>query len=163
MTAFKLASVGFAFIFILLKTEFVHGQNSIQDYLSAHNKARAVVGVGPLRWNDALAAYAQKYANQRKGDCKLVHSSGPYGENLFGGSGKAWTAIEAVNLWVSEKPYYNYNTNKCAAGKACGHYTQVVWRNTQYVGCARVVCASGGIFITCNYNPPGNYVGQKPY
>ncbi|KAL5224662.1 hypothetical protein ABZP36_011301 [Zizania latifolia] len=43
------------------------------------------------RWNATLAKYAQKYAEERKGDCKLEHSTGPYGENLMFGEGKNWT------------------------------------------------------------------------
>ncbi|URD89142.1 hypothetical protein MUK42_32887 [Musa troglodytarum] len=59
-------------------------QNSAQDFVDAHNSARAAVGVGPVSWDDNVAAYAQNYANQRIGDCQLVHSRGSYGENLFG-------------------------------------------------------------------------------
>ncbi|KAK6240533.1 hypothetical protein SCA6_005922 [Theobroma cacao] len=136
-------------------------QNSPQDYLNAHNSARARVNVGPMRWDDRVAAYATNYANQRKGDCRLVHSGGPYGENL------AWSSADllgtaAVNLWVAERPNYDYNSNSCVGGE-CRHNTQVVWRNSVRLGCAKVRCISGGTFITCNYDPPGNYVNQRPY
>ncbi|KAI3435045.1 SCP domain-containing protein [Psidium guajava] len=73
------------------------------------------------------------------------------------------TGTRAVNMWVGEKPYYSYNSNSCAPGKVCGHYTQVVWRNSVRLGCAKARCATGGTLITCNYDPPGNVVGQKPY
>jgi pathogenesis-related protein 1 len=69
-----------------------------------------------------------------------------------------------VGSWVSEKQYYDHDTNSCADGQVCGHYTQVVWRDSTSIGCARVVCDNNaGVFITCNYNPPGNVVGQSPY
>ncbi|RVX10309.1 Basic form of pathogenesis-related protein 1 [Vitis vinifera] len=74
-------------------------QNSQQDYLNAHNTARAQVGVGSMTWNNTVASYAQNYANQRIGDCNLVHSNGPYGENIAWGSGSL-TGTDAVNLWV---------------------------------------------------------------
>lgn len=51
-----------------------------QQVLDAHNKARAEDGVGPLKWNDTLAAYAATYASQRVGDCECTHSNGPYGQ-----------------------------------------------------------------------------------
>jgi pathogenesis-related protein 1 len=70
---------------------------------------------------------------------------------------------EAVKLWVDEKPYYDYNSNSCVNGEMCGHYTQVVWRKSLRIGCAKVKCDNGGTFITCNYDPPGNYVGERPY
>ncbi|KAF3434509.1 hypothetical protein FNV43_RR21594 [Rhamnella rubrinervis] len=146
----------------LAQLQFSHGQNAAQDYVDAHNSARAAVSVGSLRWCDTVADYAQNYANQRKGDCRLVHSSGPYGENLAWSSGDI-SGTAAVNMWVGEKAYYNYNSNSCASGQQCGHYTQVVWRNTVCVGCAKVRCNNGGTFIICNYDPPGNYNGQRPY
>ncbi|XVE94079.1 hypothetical protein REPUB_Repub01dG0249800 [Reevesia pubescens] len=139
-----------------------HAQDSPQDYLNAHNAARAAVGVGPMTWDNTVAAYAQNYANQRIGDCNLVHSGGPYGENLAWSSGNL-SGTDAVGLWVDEKVNYDYNSNTCAPGKVCGHYTQVVWRNSVRLGCAKVGCSSGGTFIGCNYDPPGNVIGQKPY
>ncbi|TVU40939.1 hypothetical protein EJB05_14425, partial [Eragrostis curvula] len=142
-------------------------QNSAQDFVNLHNTARADVGVGPVSWDNNVAAYAQNYAAQRQGDCALKHSSNsPYGENIFvGGAGKAWSASDAVGLWVAEKQYYHHDTNSCSApaGQSCGHYTQVVWRKSTAIGCGRVVCSNGGVFIICSYNPPGNFVGQSPY
>ncbi|KAG9440036.1 hypothetical protein H6P81_020201 [Aristolochia fimbriata] len=138
-------------------------QNNPQDFLQPHNAARALVRVGAMQWNETVAAFARSYANQRIADCRLVHSGGPYGENLFWGSGREFTAADAVNSWVNERQYYDYGSNSCAAGQQCGHYTQVVWRSSTQLGCARVRCNSGAIFITCNYYPRGNYIGQRPY
>nr|AKN10312.1 pathogenesis-related protein 1 [Hevea brasiliensis] len=141
----------------------LNAQDSPQDYLNAHNQARAAVGVGPMTWDNKVAAFAQNYASQRAGDCNLVHSSNrPYGENLAKSSGDL-SGKDAVKLWVDEKAFYDYNSNSCAAGKQCGHYTQVVWRNSVRLGCAKVKCNNGGTFIGCNYDPPGNFVGQRPY
>nr|XP_010904535.1 pathogenesis-related protein 1B-like [Elaeis guineensis] len=130
-------------------------QNSHQDYVDAHNKARQEEpGVGPVSWN---------YANKRKRDCYLEHSYGPYGENLFSGWGKEFTAADAVEAWVSEKDWYDYYTNTCDRRGVCEHYTQVVWRNSTQIGCARVKCPRGDVFITCNYYPPGNVPGERPF
>ncbi|XP_012072761.2 pathogenesis-related protein 1 [Jatropha curcas] len=95
-------------------------------------------------------------------ECNLVHSEGPYGENLAWGSGDL-SGEEAVKMWVDEKTYYDYNSNSCAPGRVCGHYTQVVWRESVRLGCAKVTCTNGGTFIGCNYDPPGNYIGKRPY
>ncbi|KAM1482949.1 hypothetical protein EV1_034622 [Malus domestica] len=137
-----------------------HAQDSPQDYLNAHNAARAQVGVAPLSWDTNLANYAQRYANSRIGDCNLVHFGGPYNENIAKSTGDL-SGTAAVNLFVSEKADYNYNSNTCAAGKVCGHYTQVVWRSSTRLGCAKVWCNNGGTFIGCNYDPRGNYAGQS--
>ncbi|KAB1208285.1 Basic form of pathogenesis-related protein 1 [Morella rubra] len=136
-------------------------QNTHQDFLDAHNAARDEVGVGPLKWNHTLQAYARDYATKRINDCAMEHSMGPYSENLAGGIAST-TAVEGVNLWVEEKKFFDYKSNSCVGGE-CRHYTQVIWRDTKYVGCARVYCKTGGIFIICDYDPPGNNDGERPY
>ncbi|KAJ0984735.1 hypothetical protein J5N97_003091 [Dioscorea zingiberensis] len=139
-------------------------QNSPDDFVNAHNSARSNVGVGPVTWDNVVAAYAVNYALQRSSDCALISSnSATYGENLAAGSGADYTAEDAVALWVSENQYYDYNTNSCAYGKFCGYYTQVVWKNTTRIGCARLICNNGVIFMNCNYFPAGNVIGERPY
>lgn len=56
-------------------------QSSPNDYVAAHNKVRAAVGVGPVSWSAILAAYAQKQVNSRIDTCALVDSKGPYSWN----------------------------------------------------------------------------------
>ncbi|KAL0796898.1 hypothetical protein Bca101_068275 [Brassica carinata] len=125
--------------------------------------SQKTVGVPNLVWDATVTSYALNYANARKSDCNLVHSTGPYGENLAKGSSGTFSAISAVNLWVAEKPYYNYTTNSCTGGKQRLHYTQVVWSESVKLGCARVQCTNGWWFVTCNYDTPGNYIGEYPY
>ncbi|XWS67537.1 hypothetical protein CRYUN_Cryun04dG0014900 [Craigia yunnanensis] len=158
----KVVSLALASLMALALVLPSHAQNSPQDFLNAHNTARAAVGVGPMTWDNTVAAYAQNYANQRIGDCKLVHSGGRYGENIAWGSADL-SGTAAVRMWVDEKANYDYTSNTCAPGKVCGHYTQVVWRNSVRLGCAKVRCNNGGTFIICNYDPPGNFNGQRPY
>ena len=77
-----------------------------------------------------------------------------------------------VTGWGAEYVDYSWVTNTCAAGKVCGHYTQVVWRTTTKVGCAMATCSVNSPwgaafptwdFFVCDYEPPGNWVGEKPY
>ncbi|KAL5713756.1 hypothetical protein ACHQM5_015806 [Ranunculus cassubicifolius] len=141
----------------LNRTEFVN------QILEGHNNARQIVGVPPLKYEPLLARYARIYSNDRRQDCKLIHSRGfKFGENLFWGQGLGWNAKNAVDAWVDEKKWYNYDNNSCS-GIECTHYTQIVWRTTKRVGCAQIICDSGDVFITCEYYPPGNYIGARPY
>lgn len=137
------------------------GYQSQNDFVDTHNAARAEVGVGPIAWNKTLAAYARNYALSRIVDCNMEHSRGPYGENLAEGYGYM-SGEQAVKFWASEKPYYDHSSNKCV-GDECGHYTQVVWRTSVHLGCARAKCFNGWMFVICSYDPPGNYEGQRPY
>ncbi|XP_073271029.1 pathogenesis-related protein PR-1 [Primulina huaijiensis] len=165
----KITMHGFIAIFLFIVTinctrAAVAPQSNTQQFLGPQNAARALLRLPPLVWDTKLAKYAAWYANLRRGDCELEHSNGPYGENIFWGSGNGWTPVQAANAWVAERRGYNYRSNSCANGMECGHYTQIVWRDTRRIGCARVVCYGGrGVFMTCNYDPPGNYIGEKPY
>ena len=160
------------------------------EWLDPHNAARAGtlsgVTVSPvpapalpaLTWSASAEAVAQAWANR----CVYEHNPGrnadgiSRGENIAatapGGRANATPAYVA-SLWAGEWPDYTYATNTCAAGKVCGHYTQVVWRGTTRVGCAKVTCTVNSPFVgassptwdffVCDYEPPGNYVGQRPY
>ncbi|GFP89705.1 pathogenesis-related protein pr-1 [Phtheirospermum japonicum] len=139
-------------------------KNAARQFMGMQNAARAALGLPPLIWDQKLVQYARSYARQRREDCALEHSHGPYGENIFWGSGDGWTPAQAAAAWVAERREYNYWSNSCAFGQQCGHYTQIVWRDTKKIGCAKVVCDGGkGVFMICNYNPPGNYIGERPY
>ncbi|KAJ0788485.1 putative CAP domain-containing protein [Helianthus annuus] len=141
-----------------------HSHHLIKDFMSVQNRARAAIHMQPLVWDKRLARYASMYARQRRQDCLLKHSDGPYGENIFWGSGTRWNPSQAAVTWVSEGRWYNHQSNSCNQGRECGHYTQIVWKTSRRIGCARVTCFGGrGVFMICNYDPPGNYIGEKPY
>lgn len=148
----------------------------VDQMLTAHNAARQAVGVPDLTWSAELAAYAQDWANQlmREGG-NLRHRSPAeqtlrnVGENLSGSQASAAGgafrhADRVVATWVAEQADYDYASNRCAAEKVCGHYTQVVWRATTAVGCgvARNADATREVWV-CSYAPVGNYVGERPY
>ncbi|KAI5080426.1 hypothetical protein GOP47_0003609 [Adiantum capillus-veneris] len=138
------------------------------EFLEAHNVERESVGVAGLVWDGEVAAYAQSYAEQQRDNdacADLQHSDGSYGENLYWASAVSIAPADAVNSWISEKQFYDYQANSCAAGEnMCNHYTQVVWADSIRLGCASVACNNGGgTFVICNYDPPGNVFNERPY
>lgn len=86
-----------AYLMASVSVNITLAQNSPQDYVDAHNAVRAEVGVGPITWNNTVAAYAQKYANSRVENCELEHSGGPYGENIAEGYGNL-NGVDAVKM-----------------------------------------------------------------
>ncbi|XP_043718122.1 pathogenesis-related protein 1A-like [Telopea speciosissima] len=116
-----------------------------------------------MKWDKSLARYARRFAAKRVADCQMIHSNGPYGENIFWGARNIFSPSQVVAEWVNEKHYYNRTDNICAANKICGHYKQVVWRDTVRVGCSMVQCLDGGAYAICSYSPPGNYRGEDPF
>jgi pathogenesis-related protein 1 len=67
---------------------------------------------------------------------------------------------QIVRGWAAEASEYDYRTNECRG--MCGHYTQLVWRDTKEVGCAVARGGNREVWV-CDYSPPGNYGGKRPY
>lgn len=144
--------------------------------VARHNQVRAMVNAQPplpvLVWDDSLAATAADWVAQCRDDempYDLIdhnpqRSQGhPYyvGENIYATSALALGG-NAVDSWASEARDYDYPSNTCSG--ACGHYTQLVWRTTLAVGCARRSCPNlkYSSTIVCDYGPGGN-TGDRPY
>jgi pathogenesis-related protein 1 len=165
-------------------TTIMPGTSLVDDFVCAHNAIRASVQTPqplpepPLPeviWNQQLADFAQFHADA----CVYAHSDNTertnkfgqwVGENIAANTGQGYDPYFIVNLWASEAVDYDYTSNTCADAKQCGHYTQIVWRETTEVGCAKASCPTlsntsftDAEFWICDYLPGGNYVGQRPY
>ncbi|XP_071737130.1 pathogenesis-related protein PR-1-like [Rutidosis leptorrhynchoides] len=146
------------------KTQAPKNNAMINNFIYLQNQARAAHRLPPLVWDPLLERYANSYARLRQKDCLLQHSNGPYGENIFWGSGYGWNPAQAAAAWVGEQRWYTYGSNSCNGGQECGHYTQIVWKTSRRIGCSVVNCFQNkGVFMICNYDPPGNYIGERPY
>ena len=148
------------------------------DWLLAHNRHRGERNLPDLVWSEDLMEIAQEWADQLANtQCgSLAHRPGSYlnprnlGENLSTASASPELpphgAKFAVDGWAAEVQFYDYDTNECQRGEQCGHYTQVVWRDTRELGCAEAICRDGGWHTkvwTCNYRPAGNVADRRPY
>lgn len=145
----------------------------------AHNRFRRMSDAMPpmpaLVWNTDLAAIAQAYSEElARTGCGLTHSGNGYGENLYWQSGLSVSAEDVVASWHEEIECYTFGPfmrgdacNRACTdamnASGCGHYTQIVWRDTRRLGCGVATCPGGAEIWTCNYDPAGNYVGEEPY
>ncbi|XP_068340796.1 uncharacterized protein [Pyrus communis] len=137
----------------------------VQEFLMAHNEIRREEKMKPLVWNDTMAQLAEDWAmKQDHHDCQMQHSSYQgMGENLFWAYKAHWLPREAVHDWGHEKVYYNKEKRECEPDKPCAHYTQIIWKDTEQVGCARHKCSNENLLVVCEYYPPGNWVGMDPF
>ena len=134
-----------------------------REMLTAHNAIRRKVGVPPLKWSNKLAAQAEQWA-------KTLASTGAEKMQGIPGQNIAYTwppgankASDAVAAWAAEEDNYDHDKNACIdSNLRCHHYTQVVWRNSSYLGCATAHDAKRDIWV-CDYDPPGNDAREKPY
>jgi len=140
--------------------------------VASHNTARGNARPAPfpilpsVAWSSSVETTAQSWAD----NCAYGHS-GTFGvgENLYASSGTPLppppTPADVVGAWVGEAAGYDYATNVCSV-PPCGHYTQVVWRESTLVGCGFRQCSVNSpfgngqdwYFWVCQYSPPGNVI-----
>jgi uncharacterized protein YkwD len=128
----------------------------VRQLVDLHNRIRADVGVGPVSWSNKLATYAQQWADRLASTgCELEHRppSGEwkqvYGENLFMGTAGRYGVVDAVKSWESEKQHYRGQPLGLSNSADIGHYTQMVWRHSKQIGCAKAEC-NGNLMVICN-------------
>ena len=132
-----------------------------QAMLDAHNAVRARVGVAPLEWSAELAGVAQDWASRLIATGGFGHRpNSQYGENVYAISGGIASPAQVVGYWAEEARGYDLRSNACTG--VCGHYTQIVWDKTRIVGCAVATDPQREVWV-CNYDPPGNVIGYRPY
>jgi len=121
-----------------------------KEWLDGHNSRRAKYGVPTaLEWHPMLAASAKAKAAQLATSCSLQHGNPKgYGENLAAGK---LAPNDVLKMWVENE--------ESTHG---GHFTQVLWRMSKWLGCAQSKCSSGsyGVIHVCHYVRPGNCNGS---
>lgn len=179
----RIACAFIAALFLLKVSTTEAGLTAAQKnaILTVHNRART--GVRPaasnmqrMVWSNELAQIAQSYANR----CTFAHNSARssasrtfsyVGENLAATNNPQPNYPSLVTSWENEDSNYNFDSNSCAAGRVCGHFTQMVWSSSNAVGCGATRCnrlthtgfTRPSTILVCNYGPGGNYRGVKPY
>ena len=144
--------------------------NFDERILFAHNAEREALGIEPLRWNPALAQSAQYWATSLAVSGRFQHApadrANPVGENLWAGTKGYYSPEAMVQAWAREKQNFRpgrFPANSMTGNVAdVGHYTQMVWRTTQEVGCARATGTREDILV-CRYTQAGNFLGQRPF
>ncbi|SJX64801.1 related to fruiting body protein SC7 precursor [Sporisorium reilianum f. sp. reilianum] len=141
--------------------------------LDLHNAERARYGLPLLQWNAELANMASCWADLKA----YGHSEDHFcasGENIAMGLGNPCYSNpmegmkNAVYSFLDEDRNWAQNPHMTEAN---GHWTQIVWKETRFVGCAvsqRKDFMDGydpnddqaSMYVVCEYYPPGNVEGQ---
>jgi len=151
------------------------------DCLAAHNEVRAAVPITipDMTYSLTLETAACVWSKNLAENKLFQHSNGQvgsYGENLHKISyssalpAKVGPALgscrSAAKSWAAEKAYYSAGYRIAVDGtfSQYGHFTQMVWPTTTEVGCCGWQSLDlKDIVWTCEYSPPGNYVGAVAY
>lgn len=144
-----------------------------KEALAYHNQIRSDVGVEPLSWSNELSLHAQDWADHlaTSNQCEMKHRpktgewQTSFGENIYKGFDEEGTnyALRASELWYSEIETFKNVALTESNWYETGHYTQMVWRKTKQVGMGMATCEDGSKIVVANYNPAGNFMGQKAY
>lgn len=157
------------------------GCYDVKDTFSAHNVYRQWHQVKPLTWNTTLAKSSAEYADTLSQNCRLKHSddawAGKFGENLYLVLGYPKPDIKcrvAIDVWYNEMSRYNFTTRNAFNDnwpKGVGHFSQMVWKDTQLIGCGVSIrdMPLPGLpqvlgrckVIVCRYFRPGNYASDS--
>jgi len=160
--------------------------------LDTHNKYRALIASGgekrgrpgpqppaadmkQMVWDDELSLVAQAHADQCIFEhdcaaCRKVERWG-VGQNLYiykqsiRKADNDWE--KAVTDWYEEVTLFsNKQVEPFKFSAAIGHYSQLVWADTDKVGCGITSYQDGKWFATlytCNYGPNGNFIRGQMY
>lgn len=135
----------------------------ISTFLFAHNSIRSAHNASDLTWSPDLAEKAELWAD----NCLFQRTEGllsdaPYGE-LHAAATGPFPIPTAISQFTQDQAEYD------PAQPTYTHWTQIVWKATTQVGCARSQCVNllgptTGVatYYVCLYDPAGNIIGQAP-
>ncbi|XP_039287395.1 uncharacterized protein LOC111054714 [Nilaparvata lugens] len=143
--------------------EELSDENFVHQALRLHNEFRARHSAPPLQLNAQLSAFAQDWAQTLARTRTFHHRpNNPYGENLFAmRSSDPVTAADACRSWYAESDKYHSSWyGQEPARLDAGHFTQMVWRESELLGIGKAVDESGQVIVVANYHPRGNVISR---
>ncbi|BHF61636.1 Peptidase inhibitor [Sparganum proliferum] len=164
-----------ALLLLYIPSNLCLPQFLIDVIMEYHNLARKSVypeaaDMQTMVYDTRLEALAQEWTNR----CVFEHPTWnnrkykAYGQNLaITGNRDLLDSLHvAMTGWYAERRNYLGQHNYCLR-QPCAHYTAMIWANTTKVGCAYTRCDHiynmKSYLSACQYEPRGNWIGQKPY
>lgn len=153
--------------------------SDVDASVNNHGTARSAHSAVTMAWNQSLADSAAVLAGSCVWGHDMTINGGGYGQNLAAqgsSSSDAWTPATAlenaiISEWYSEESMFAsqnlYGQNSPAGSGDYLHFTQVVWKGSETMGCAVAKCGTSNTlfsgmymwYTVCNYYPAGNVEG----
>lgn len=149
--------------------------------IAAHNVHRSNHSAPALEWDAELAQYAANTAASCVFAHDMTQGSGGYGQNIAMWAStdnpEALGEVAAINMathdmWYNGEvnkflpSYYKEPTPDMSNFEAWGHFSQLVWKGSEDLGCHVQLCPKGTMatdmeawYMVCNYKPAGNVGG----
>ena len=136
----------------------------INELINSHNIKRIAHGSRRLRCSKKLEDTAQEWATRLLTSSTYDLSlSDEFGESI------AWkfksnidvnglpSGSSITNDWYDEKRHFDFDGNHYCKG--AGHFSQLLWKATKFIGVGIDWNANGKIVIVVRYKPAGNRAG----
>ncbi|XP_063727912.1 Golgi-associated plant pathogenesis-related protein 1-like [Symsagittifera roscoffensis] len=141
----------------------LNNQEFSQFMIEEHNRCRKRHGSPPLKHSLTCEREAQEWAEKLGQTGYKEHNTQQkdFGESIYKAT-KPVSPREIVDAWYAQNTTYNYEEPNFS--HRTGYFTQLVWRESEFVGVGRSQ-TKHGTFVVVNYDPPGNilYEGQFEY
>ncbi|KAH8324266.1 hypothetical protein KR074_002680, partial [Drosophila pseudoananassae] len=122
--------------------------------LKETNKYRKMHCACVMKMDKDVTKHAQEWADHLASKNLLETRPLPaYGENIMCARKDLFCVKKLMKLWYQEKYHYDYL--KPGFGLYTGHFTQMVWQSSQYLGVG-VASDKTHVWLVCNYHPAGN-------
>ena len=149
--------------------------NMKQEFINKTNEYRQKANAKPLEWDNNLENKAQEWINYlcENENCQMRHPRTIQEQNIYL-NGNTWgqnlayfkrrnvnkplqgTVDEIIYNWGSvECNNYNEENPEIRNKGMIGHFTQLVWKDTDKLGCAKINKGDETLYA-CNYSPSGN-------
>ncbi|KRX25146.1 Golgi-associated plant pathogenesis-related protein 1, partial [Trichinella nelsoni] len=131
-----------------------------REFLEVHNKVRARHGCPPLSWSQRLADEATAWADKLLAKGRILYrDEQDIGENILlttiKRSTRLPTGTEVTEKWASQVEKYDFKNPGWSEGSH--NFTQMIWKASTEVGCARRWSASSQqAAVVAFYHPVGN-------
>ena len=139
----------------IVNYEIERVKESNKEALEKHNYYRKKHKVNELKLSEDLCRKAEKRIKD------LIDNNTDYdeddndiGENLFIGSERKFDISDVCASWYNEKKNYDFKNDKCQSGT--GHFTQMIWKETEEVGFGYSKLKDGKFYFLALYCPAGN-------